>query len=141
MKAKSWVLSLMLPILSIIASIVMLIIGISIFTIVFGLVVGGLVPIIIITKKKVDISQFFVGKIIILGALLIGIILSWSLFFIWLADGPFHVLVLPIAVLIAELIFAATRKADVQQKVCLSLSSLTYVYLGVVFDLLLVFSL
>ena len=140
MKVKSWVLSLMLPLISIFSSIVLSIIGAAIFTIAFGILVGGLVPILIITVKKVDISQFFVGKIVLSGALTVGIILSWSVFFVWLVDGPCHVLVLPIAALIAELIFAATRKADVKQKVCLSLSSLTYVYFGVVLDLLLLFS-
>ena len=127
MKIKSWVLSLMLPLLSIVLSVVLLILGAAIFTIAFGLLGGGLVPFIIITLKKVDISQFFAGKIIISGALVVGIILSWSVFFLRLVEGPYHVLVLPILTLIAELIFATTRKADVQQKMCLFLSSLVYV--------------
>lgn len=141
LKIKSWVLSLMLPLLSIVSSIVLSIIGVSIFTIAFGFLGGGLVPLLIITLKQVDISRFFVGKIILSGALVVGIILSWSFFFVWLADGPYHVLVLPITALIAELFFAVTREADVQQKVCLFLSSLTHVYFGEVFDLLLIFSL
>ncbi len=140
MKIKSWVLSLMLPLISIISSIVLSIIGAAIFTIAFGIIAGGLVPFLIIALKRVDISQFFVGKIIISGALVAGIILSWSVFFVWLVDGPYHILFLPIAALIAELIFAATRKADVRQKVCLFLSSPAFVYIGVVFDLLLLFS-
>lgn len=140
MKIKSRVLSLMLPLTSIISSIVLSIIGAAIFTIAFGISVGGLVPFLIITVKKVDISQFFVGKIILSGALIVGIILSWSVFFVWLVDDTRHVLVLPIAALIAELFFAATRKADFQQKICLFLSSLTYVYFGAVLDLLFLFS-
>ena len=140
MKIKSWVLSLMLPLISIISSIVLSIIGAAIFTIAFGFLVGGLVPLLIIVSKKVDISQFFVGKIVVSGALIVGIILSWSVFFVWLVNGPRHVLFLPIAALIAELIFATTRKADFQQKICLFLSSLTYVYFGAVLDLLILFS-
>ncbi len=117
MTIKAWFLSLMLPLLSIVTSMVLFILGSAIFTIDFGFLVGGLVPLLIITLKRVDLSQFFVNKIIISSALVVGIILSWSIFFVWLVDGPYHVLVLPVSAFIADLFFAATRKADIQQKV------------------------
>ena len=141
MKCKSWVLSLFFPLLSIASSFVLLIFGGAIFTIAFGFLGGGLVPLLIVTMKKVDISHFFVGEVIISGALVVGIILSWSLFFDWMCEGPYRVLVLPVATLIAELIYVATRKANDQQKVCLFLSNIMHVYIGLVFDILIIFSL
>ncbi len=139
-KIKSWFLSLIFPLISIAASITLSIIGVSIYTIVFGLFLGGVVPLLIVSIKKVDISRFFVGKIIISLTLIAGAILSWTLFFGWLSDGIYRILVLPVAALITELIFAATRDAAVKQKVCLFLSGLTPVYFGVALDILCLFS-
>lgn len=131
----------MLPLISIAASIVLLIFDCAIFTAAFGIFVGGLVPLLIICLGKADLSQFFVGKIIITGALAVGILLSWTVFEGWLSDGPYHILYLPIAAFISELIFAGTREeVSVRQKVCLFLSSLTFVYFGVVLDILAYFS-
>lgn len=130
----------MLPLLSIAASIVSLIFDCAIFTAAFGIFVGGLVPLLIICLGKADLSQFFVGKIIITGALAVGILLSWTVFSNWLSDG-YHILYLPIAAFISELIFADTREeADTKQKVCLFLSSPTFVYFGITLDILAYFS-
>lgn len=139
MNARSWVLSLMLPVLSIAASIILIAFGGMIFTIAFGLVGGGIVPLVIITKNKVDISQFFLGKIIISGALAAVAIPSWVFLFDWLTEARYHVFILPTAFVIAELIYTKTRKADDRQKICLLLSSLVYVYVGITADFLFIF--
>ncbi len=52
MKIKSWALSLILPLLSIVASIVMIFSSMAIFfNIALGFLGGGLVPLLIIIKK------------------------------------------------------------------------------------------
>lgn len=141
MKIKSWFLSLMLPVLSIVASIVFLFFGCAIlFNIAFGFLTGGLVPLLIVAKKKVDISQFFVGKIILSGVWVIVIILSWYFLYDWYFEDIYRVFILPIVALILEIVFAMTRKADSEQKICLFLSSLIHVYVGGLVDFLIIFS-
>lgn len=141
MKTKLWGLSLILPLISIVASIVFVFYGIAIFfNLILGLIVGGLVPLIMIVREKVDISHYFVVKIILSGALVAGIILSWNYLYDWYFEGFYRVFILPIVFLILELVFALTRKAETQQKICIFLSSLVFVYLGGVIDFLLLFS-
>ena len=141
MKIKLWGLSLILPLISIVASIVFMFYSIAIFfNLILGLIVGGLVPLIMIVRKKVDISHYFVVKIILSGALVAGIILSWNYLYDWYFEGIYRVFILPIVFLILELVFALTRKAETQQKICIFLSSLVFVYLGAVIDFLLLFS-
>lgn len=141
MKIKSWLLSLMFPLISIAAAVVLLIFDCAFFTAALGFIVGGLVPLLIICIGKADLSPFIVGKLIMTGVLIVGIILSWTVLDMWLSDGPYHILYLPIAMLIAELIFANTREeATARQKAGLFFSSPTFVYFGVVLDILGYFS-
>ncbi len=140
MKIKSWALSLILPLLSIVASIVMIFSSMAIFfNIALGFLGGGLVPLLIITKKKVDISQFLASKIILSITLIVGITLSWYFLYDWYFDAFYRVFILPIAALVAELFFTATRKANSEQKICLFLSSLIHAYIGGLLDFILIF--
>lgn len=141
MKNKLWGLSLILPILSIVASIVLVFFGAAIaFNIVLGLTASGLVPLIIIVSKKVDISHYFVVKIILSGVLVAGVILSWYYLYDWYFEGLYRVFILPVVFLVLELVYALTRKAEPLQKICIFLSSLVFVYLGGVSDFLIIFS-
>lgn len=140
MKIKSWLLSLMFPLISIAAAAVLLIFDCAIFTAALGFIVGGLVPLLIICIGKADLSPFVGGKLIMTGVLIVGIILSWTVLDMWLCDG-YHILFLPIVMLIAELIFAGTREeANARQKAGLFFSSPTFVYFGVVLDIVGYFS-
>lgn len=57
---------------------------------------------------------------------------------IWVSER-LNILVLPIVMIIAELIFAAAQKTDAKTKLCLALSSAAWVYLGFAINLILFF--
>lgn len=125
-----------LPVLSLFAGMVL---GVYSGTcaLIFG-VLGGLVPFLIITIKKVDLSGWFIGKLVLTGVSALGITITWFICFKSMNDRI--VFWMPPLVFIAEVIFAATRKAGSLQKVCLVLSSPLYIYIGVLIDIVLYFS-
>ncbi len=141
MSRKSWFLSLSLPILSLLSSAVFIILSLvggyapdMIFIMIFGAICGGIVPTVMIVHNRIDTSEFLIGKITLFIALVIGIVYSLTIFWnIWVSDG-YNILVLPILMIIAELIFAALQKTDIKTKICLAMSSAAYVYLGFAID-------
>lgn len=137
MSRKSPNLSLLFPILSIVVSSVLLILFRidSVFIIILGVICSGIIPILFVALLKVNISRFILGKIIFTIVLLVGVYLSWSVFNLWLIEKN-NILILPVLIFIAEVVFAITRKTDFKTKMCLIMSSLTLVYLGWIIDLL-----
>lgn len=137
MSGKSPNLSLLFPILSVVVSSILLILFRidSAFIIILGVICSGFIPMLFVTLLKVNISQFILGKIIFAVVLLVGVYLSWSVFNLWLIEKS-NILILPVLIFIAEVIFAITRKTDFKTKICLVMSSLTLVYLGWIIDLI-----
>lgn len=134
MSKKSLILSLLFPILSIIVTFILgvtvgLGLGITYLAVLFmfGLLFGGIVPVVLITKCEADTSDYFIGKLIICAALAIGIVFTWFVNLDWLID---NFLLLPLLIFVAEIIFALTRKTDLKTKLCLVLSSPVHVYMG-----------
>lgn len=137
---KAWLMSLLLPVLSILASAFCFVLSLPgsgrpfIFTALLGLICGGIVPTVMIVYGKVDTSKFFLGKLIILFAA----VAVWALFnyteleyWVWdiLGVYGFQILFLP-----AELIFAAVQRTDIRTKLCIALSSLAWGFLGFAID-------
>lgn len=136
MNKKSLILSLLFPILSIIISVILLILFhiSSSFIIILGVICSGSMPMLFVMLFKVDISEFVFGKIFFAVVLLVGVFFSWSVFNCWLIEKN-NILILPVLIFIAEVVFAITRKTNFKTKICLIMSSLTLVYLGWVIDL------
>lgn len=137
---KERFLSLIYPLLSIITSSICLIVvvpGFGLYPVIsvtiLGLVCGGLMPFFLIIFFKIDISKFLLGKSILFAALVVCVVLSWSVFENWLVEDS-NVFVLPLLIFIAEIVFALTRKTDAITKFCLILSSLVYMYTGFIID-------
>lgn len=107
----------------------------SLFIIILGVICSGFIPILFVTLLKVNISRFILGKIIFAVVLLVGVYLSWSVFIYWTFE-KYNILILPVLIFIAEVVFAITRKTDFKTKMCLIMSSLTLVYLGLIIDLI-----
>lgn len=137
---KAWLMSLLLPVLSILASAFCFVLSLPgsgrpfIFTALLGLICGGIVPTVMIVHDKVDTSKFFLGKLIILFAA----VAVWALFnyteleyWVWDLLGVYGY---QIIILSAELIFAAVQKTDIKTKLCLALSSLAWGFLGFAID-------
>lgn len=137
---KAWLMSLLLPVLSILASAFCFVLSLPgsgrpfIFTVLLGLICGGIVPTVMIVHGKVDTSKFFLGKLIILFAA----VAVWALFnytelkyWVWDLLGVYGY---QIIILSAELIFAAVQKTDIKTKLCLALSSLAWGFLGFAID-------
>lgn len=147
MSKKSLVLSSILPSLSVLLSIVLMILMLSdgvfmlmipdvAFTITLGIVCGGAIPLFLILVRKADISAFWIGKIILLGAFWLGF---WFTLFVirdWTCHYVGRLLFLPILILIAEILFAATRKADLKTRLCLIFASPVWLYTGFIIDLI-----
>lgn len=138
---KAWFMSLFLPVLSMIAFTLPLMNGLYLLTAVFGLIGGGIVPTVMIVCGKIDTSKYFPAKMILFAVLVAVVVFSWitsSNIWTWIGEG-FHFLILPISIITAELIFAATRKTDAKTKLCLVLSSAAWVCLGFTLDYTLAF--
>lgn len=138
---KAWFMSLLLPILSILASAYPIMNCIIFPTMILGLIFGGIVPLVMIVRGRIDTSKFFLGKMILFAVLAAGVVISWidALdIWIWVSER-LNILVLPIVMIIAELIFAAAQKTDPKTKLCLALSSAAWVYLGFAINLILFF--
>lgn len=140
MTKRAWVLSLSLPVLSILGSAVFIVMFLthgyfSAFITAFGAICGGIVPMVMTIRGKLDLSKYFLGKIILFSVLVIGVTLSWTVFIAWLGQGS-NFFILPILMTVAEIVFAALQKADLKIKICLVLSSLAWGYLGFIFELI-----
>lgn len=150
MSKKSLILSSLLPSLSVILSIVLMIAFIITgeltdtgaltvafafaFTIILGIVCGGAIPLFLILARKTDISVYWIGKTILLGAFWLGF---WFTLFVindWTVQYVGRLFLLPILILIAEILFAATRKADLKTRLCLVLSGPIWLYVGFIID-------
>lgn len=135
MSKKSLILSSILPSLSVILSIALMIpfkIDAA-FIIALGIVCGGAIPLFLIVVLKADISAFWVGKMILLGAFWVGFAFTWFVISDWTFQHA-RPLILPIPILIAEIIFAATRKASFKTRLCLILASPIWLYIGFTID-------
>lgn len=139
---KSVILSSILPSLSVILSIALIIMlnmygewDVA-FIIALGIVCGGAVPLFLILVWKADISVYWIGKTILLGLFWVGF---WFTLFV-IPDWTFHyaarLFLLPILILIAEILFAATRKTDLKTRLCLILSGPIWLYVGFTIDLI-----
>lgn len=140
MTKKAWFMSLLFPVLSILGSAVFIVMFLtdgyfSVFISVLGLTVGGVVPMVMIIRGKLDMSKYFLGKIILFSALAVGVTLSWTVFIGWLGEG-FNCFIPPMLMIAAEIIFAVLQKADLKTKICLVLSSLAWGYLGFISELM-----
>lgn len=141
-KARSWILSLLFPTLSIAVSLVwlsILFIGgyrfVAVHITAFGLFCGGLIPFFMILFLKIDTSKFFVGKLILFAAFAVGVLYALFVDNLWTFFNLSNLLALPILTFIAEAVFAGTRKTDLKTKLCLILSSPIYLYAGFMIDL------
>lgn len=94
-----------------------------IFTAIFGLVCGGIVPTVMISMCKIDTSEFFRGKMLLLLFEIIFFIAARQFF------GGIIVIML-----FAEIIFAAVQRTDLKTKICLALSSVAWGLLGFAVD-------
>lgn len=128
---RAWFMSLFIPVLAILASAYPIAIFMIFPTTILGVIVGGVVPLVMIIRGRIDTSKFFLGKMILL------ILTADAVFFVvfvwykisWLNEG-LVIIIAPIIPALAEIIFAATRKTDRKTKLCLALSSVAWVYLG-----------
>ena len=139
---KAWVMSLLLPVLSILASAYPLCNGLFLFTVSVGAICGGIIPTVMIARNKLDTSKYFPGKMILFAVLVAVVVISWvtSLnVWTWIAEG-LHFMILPTAMITAEIIFAAVQKTDTETKLVLALSSPAWVYLGFTLDFALCFA-
>lgn len=140
MTKRAWFLSLLFPVLSILGSAVFIVMFLtdgyfSAFIAAFGAICGGIVPMVMIIRGKLDLSKYFPGKIILFSVLVIGVTLSWTVFIVWLGENS-NFFILPMLMIAAEIVFAALQKADLKTKICLVLSSLAWGYLGFISELI-----
>lgn len=148
MSKRSWFKSLLLPILSILIITVFMIVTapnggfgvgeklyLCMFMLIFGYILCGIVPLVIIIKDKIDISGYFAGKIIMLAASIVGVVCSLTVAFDWTSEG-YNPLVIPILIAVAEGVFAAVKKTNLKTKLCLFLSSPSFIYIGLMIDVI-----
>lgn len=124
---RAWFMSLLIPVLAILESMYPIIFPSTIP----GVIIGGIVPLVMIIRGRIDTSKFFLGKMILLAATVGGIIFVVNVWIgdTWL-DEDLCTIITPIVLVLAEIIFAATRKTDRKTKLCLALSSVAWVFLG-----------
>lgn len=132
--------SLLLPVLSVIGSIIFVIMylvngGFPVFIGILGLAGGGIFPIVLIVKNRLDLSKYFLVKIILFSVSAVVGTLSWTVFIGWFHSG-FSILILPILMIAAEIVFALPQKTDNKTKICLAMSSLAWGYLGFCIEML-----
>ncbi|MDE6728189.1 MAG: hypothetical protein K2J80_09670 [Oscillospiraceae bacterium] len=71
MNKTAWIKSLLISVITAIASIVIIMTGVGVsskhvFTSLFGLLLGGILPIILVAALKKDLSKYFIAKMILL---------------------------------------------------------------------------
>lgn len=144
MTERAWFMSLLLPVLSILASAFFVVLSLLsgrlfVFTAVLGLICGGIVPTVMIVRGKLDMSKFFLGKMILIAAAVaIWFVFNYTELEYWIFDilGGFTY---QIVILLAEIIFAAVQNTNIKTKICLALSSLAWGFLGFSLDFVLAF--
>ena len=140
MTKRAWFMSLLFPVLSVIGSMIFVVMylvngGFPVFITILGLAGGGIVPIVLIVKNRLNLSKYFPVKIILFSLSAVVGTLSWTVFLGRFHSG-FSILILPILMTTAEVIYAAPQKTDNKTKICLALSSLTWGYLGFCIEML-----
>lgn len=133
MTKKAWFMSLLFPVLSMLASVTVMIVD-PFFIITMaplGLIFGGIIPTVLIARGKVDTLGSFRGKMILFGVLTAAAPFSWIFFDIWTREGMI-ILALPLLIAAAELVHTGVQKTDIRTKICLALSSFVWCYLGFV---------
>lgn len=135
-----WIKSLLFPVLSMLTSVFLFVMSLPgsgrpfIFTMLLGLICGGIVPTVMIVLGKLDTSKFFLGKMIILvSAVAVGALFNYTELEYWVWD-ILGVYGFQILFLSAELIFAAVQRTDIRIKLCIALSSLAWGFLGFAID-------
>ncbi len=145
MSARSWIFSLLFPVLSIIIiTVIVIVLAIGsdgnmtaedlfafMFMLLFGSVVSGIAPIIIIAETKTDTSDYAGGKIILFIALAVIFVVLWA-FDLYSA----MIFIMPVLILTAEAVFAAVQKTDLKTKLCMFLSSPSFIYVGFMIDMI-----
>ena len=143
---KAWFLSLFFPVLSLLASsgwIILEIVYLLAYgspsysykffycTALFGLIVGGIVPTVLIARNRLDTSKYFLGKLLILLP-----VAAITVIFVFTrgVDGFMMLGIMP------ELIYASVQKTNIKTKICLFLSSLAWGILGFLLDFWLAFT-
>lgn len=143
MTKRAWFMSLLLPVLSILGSITLelwalTLNGFLVCAGILGFIGGGIVPYVLMIRKQIDISQYFFVKLILFAVLAVGVTLSVTVF-----ARPdrqlYEILILPILMIAAEVVYAARQKTDRKTKICLTLSSLAWGWLGVCLDVVIAF--
>lgn len=141
MSIKSWIKSLLIPLLSVSVTSVFLVCVLSTYcsfsdvicTAVLGLVCGGIVPLFLIIYFKVDLSKYFVGKMIFFLVLAILIVPAW-IYVIYVSLHGNEIVVLPAVIFVSETVYAVVKGDGFKTKICLVLSSLVYGYSGFLID-------
>ncbi len=141
MSIKSWIKSLLIPLLSVSVTSVFLMCFLSTYcsfsdvicTVVLGLVCGGIVPLFLIIYFKVDLSKYFVGKMILFLVLAILIVPAW-IYVIYVSLHGNEIVVLPAVIFVSETVYALVKGDGFKTKICLILSSLVYGYSGFLID-------
>ena len=128
--------TLFLPVLSILASVFLIVLFLTrdcipLFITALGLTVGGIVPTVLIVRNKPDTSKYFPVKIISFAVTAAGAV------FVFLGNAVG--LVLLGAAIIGELAFALPQKTDRRTKLCLILSSWVWGVIGFLLDTILSF--
>ena len=129
MTKKAWFMSLFLPVLSILGSMLFVIMYLTdsafpVFIGIFALAAGGILPVVLVIRNRLDLSAYFPVKIILFAVLAVGSVILWT-FALFSA-----VLILSGLMIIAEIAFAVLQKTDKITKLCLALSSLAWGSLG-----------
>ena len=140
MTTKAWAMSLLLPVLSILWSAFAVVVSLGsstpfIFTAILGLGCGGIIPTVMIVRGRLDLSRFFLGKMIIIAAsVAIWFLFNYTTLEYWIFDTGVSGFIYPITVLLIEIIFAAVQKTNVKTKICLALSSLVWGLIAFMLD-------
>ena len=145
MTKRAWLLSLLFPVLSILGSMIFVVMylvngGFPVFIGILGLAGAGVFPIVLIVKNRLDLSKYFPVKIILFSVSAVVGTLFWTVFIGRVHSGV-SILILPILMTAAEIVYAAPQKADRKTKICLALSSLAWGYLGFCIEMLVLLAL
>ena len=145
MTKKAWFMSLVFPVLSILESMIWVLICLSnswfpngLCAAILSLAVGGIVPYVLIVRNSLDLSGYFPVKIILFSVLAVGATLTVIVPFYWIIK-LFTLPVFPMLIIAAEIVYAARQKTDRKTKICLTLSSLAWGWLGLCLELVIAF--
>ena len=143
MTKRAWFLSLLFPVLSILGSLlfVLMCLDNGVFPVVvavLGFIVGGIVPYVLIIRNRLDLSNYFPVKIILFSALAVVVTLSLTVPFYGIIK-LYTLPVLPTLIIVAEVVYAARQKTDRKTKICLTLSSLAWGWLGFCLEIVIAF--